>query len=293
VIFGFSYALALAFAFFRSWSSDKPALPYNRYAILAATSTLGFMQMAYYAGRALTPALLFIAFPLLIVFVLFADEFVHTIGEERARLKMHQRLTIGIAACMLIACGGVIGDRFFREAFVLRSNATLLRSCLSSIGEANCWTKMTRQIREKLKQPAGFVLPNGSGVTDKNQAAWQLIPTGMTLENMSGYLLAEKWLAKEQRIFLFIPDAATVLFALKKLNALGLTHSMVDDRSSILRDRAMEAAKRIPEGTIIMVGDMAQQAIEREIYSYLKERWTLERIDGMHSVVVYRLRAKG
>lgn len=294
VILGFSYALALAYALFRSWlSRSKPAGQANRYALIAAVSALGGMQMSYYAGRAVTPVLVFIAFPLLIIFVMIVDDYVHTLYEQATPRSFHERLTIGLVVCMLIACGGVIGDRFFREPFAPRSNGTLLRSCLSLHGgEANCISRMTRQIREKLRQPAGFVLPNGTGVTDENQAAWQLIPTGMTLEDISGYLLAKKWLAKEKRIFLFIPDAATVLFALKKQNALQLTHSMVDDRSSLLRDRAMAVARQIPEGTIIMVGDMVQQAIEREIYAYLQERWMLERIDGMHSIVVYRLRAK-
>lgn len=64
------------------------------------------------------------------------------------------------------------------------------------------------------------------------------------------------------------------------------------DRSLILRDRAMDVAKRSHEGTIIMAGDMAQQPIERDIYSYLRARWTLKRFDGMHSVAVLRLRSK-
>ena len=63
-------------------------------------------------------------------------------------------------------------------------------------------------------------------------------------------------------------------------------------RQATRRARAMDAAKNATEGTIILVGDMVQQAIEREIFSYLQHRWILERIDGGHSVVAYRLKEK-
>lgn len=292
VIFGFAYALALACGLFQSWTHARPE-GRSRNAVLACVAALGIMQLSYYAGRAVTPVLVFLAFPLLILFVLFVDNLVHEFAEHGQAVPRHQWLYAGLAAAMLVACGGVIGDRFFREPFVLRSNATLLRDCLTwHEGRKHCWTGLTHRVRDKLRQPAGFILPNEGGVTDQNQAAWQLIPTGMTLENMSAYLIAKKWLAGQDRIFLFIPDSATVLFALKKRNALGLTHPMVDDRSALLRARAMDAAKHATEGTIILVGDMAQQAIEREIYAYLQQRWILERIDGGHSVVAYRLKAK-
>lgn len=284
VILGFAYALALAYGLFQSWTH---ALPEERYrnAAMACAAALGIVQLSYYAGRSVTP--------LLILFVLFVDTLVHAFAEHGQAAPRHQWLYAGLAAAMLVACGGVIGDRFFREPYVLRSNATLLRDCLTwHEGRQHCWTGLTRRIRDKLRQPAGFILPKDAGVTDKNQASWQLIPTGMTLENMSAYLIAKKWLAGQDRIFLFIPDSATVLFALKKRNALGLTHPMVDDRSALLRARAMDAAKNATEGTIILVGDMVQQAIEREIYTYLQQRWILERIDGGHSVVAYRLKAK-
>lgn len=292
VIFGFAYALALSYGLFRSWTGASSEERY-RYAAMACVAALGIVQLSYYAGRAVTPVLVFLAFPLLILFVLFVDNQIHEFAEHGQTTPRHQWLYAGLAAAMLVACGGVIGDRFFREPYVLRSNATLLRDCLTwHEGRQHCWTGLTRRIRDKLRQPVGFVLPKDAGVTDKNQAAWQLIPTGMTLENMSAYLIAKKWLAGEDRIFLFIPDSATVLFALKKRNALGLTHPMVDDRSAILRGRAMDAAKNATEGTIILVGDMVQQAIEREIYAYLQQRWALERIDGGHSVVAYRLKEK-
>jgi len=292
VIFGFAYALALAYGLFQSWASASPEKRY-RSAAMACAAALGIVQLSYYAGRAVTPVLVFLAFPLLILFVLFIDELVHEFSEHGSATPRHKWLYAVLAAAVLVACGGVIGDRFFREPYVLRSNATLLRDCLTwHVGRTHCWTGLTKRIRDKLRQPVGFVLPKDAGVTDKNQAAWQLIPTGMTLENMSAYLIAKKWLAGEDRIFLFIQDSATVLFALKKRNALGLTHPMVDDRSAILRARAMDAAMNATDGTIILVGDMAQQAIEREIYAYLQQRWILERVDGGHSVVAYRLKAK-
>ena len=292
VIFGFAYALALSYGLFRSWTGASSEEKY-RYAVMACAAALGIVQLSYYAGRAVTPVLVFIAFPLLILFVLFVDNLIHEFAAHGPATQWHQKLYAGLAVVMLVACGGVIGDRFFREPYVLRSNATLLRDCLTwHEGRNHCWTGFTRRIRDKLRQPVGFVLPKDAGVTDKNQAAWQLIPTGMTLENMSAYLIAKKWLAEQEHVFLFIPDSATVLFALKKRNALGLTHPMVDDRSAILRARAMDAAKNATEGTIILVGDMVQQAIEREIFSYLQHRWILERIDGGHSVVAYRLKEK-
>ena len=293
VIFGFAYALALAYGLFRSWTGASSEERY-RHAAMACVAALGIVQLSYYAGRSVTPVLVFLAFPLLILFVLFVDNLIHGFAERGlAATPRYQWLYAGLAAAMLVACGGVIGDRFFREPHVLRSNATLLRECLTwHEGRKHCWTGLTRRIRDKLQQPVGFILPKDAGVTDKNQASWQLIPTDMALENMSAYLIAKKWLAGQDRIFLFIPDSATVLFALKKRNALGLTHPMVDDRSAILRARAMDAAKIATEGTIILVGDMVQQAIEREIYAYLQQRWVLERIDGGHSVVAYRLKAK-
>lgn len=292
VIFGFAYALALSWGMFRAWTAENSELRYRR-AVTACVAALGIVQLSYYAGRAVTPVLIFLAYPLLILFVLFVDDLIHEFNGGKAVIGLHQRIYAALVILMIIACGGVIGDRFFREPYVLRSNATLLRDCLTwHEGRKHCWTGLTRRIRDKLRQPVGFILPRDGGVTDKNQAAWQLIPTGMTLENMSAYLIAKKWLAGQDRIFLFIPDSATVLFALKKRNALGLTHPMVDDRSAMLRARAMEAAKNAPEGTIILVGDMVQQAIEREIYAYLQQHWILERIDGGHSVVAYRLKAK-
>jgi hypothetical protein len=291
VIFGFVYALAFSWGLFRAWTGAN-AEERHRQGVMACVAALGIVQLSYYAGRAVTPVLVFLAFPLMILFVLFVDNLVHEFNERKATVMWHQRLYAGSAVLLIIACGGVIGDRFFREPFVLRSNATLLRECLTwHEGRKHCWTGLTRRIRDKLRQPAGFVLPKEAGVTDKNQAAWQLIPTGMTLENMSAYLLAKKWLDGQDRIFLFISDSANVLFALKKRNALGLTHPMVDDRSLILRDKAFAAAKSVTEGTIIMVGDMSQQPIEREVVEYLRTRWILERIDGGHSVVVYRLKS--
>jgi hypothetical protein len=294
VIFGFAYALALAYALFRSWEPSRyPERHHNRYAVIAATSALGIMQFSYYAGRGVSPVLVLLAFPLLILFVLFVDDCIQSFDGRGERPESHHRLRLALVICMFVACGGVIGDRFFREPYVLRSNATLLRECLSwHPGQAHCWRGLTRRVRGKLSQPAGFVLPKGIGVTDKEPATWQLIPTGTTWENIAAYLLIKKWLSAQERVFLFIPDAATVLFSLKKQNALGLTHAMVDDRSSILRARAMDAAQNISDGTIIMVGDMSQQPIEREIHAYLKQRWRLEQIDTMHGVAVLRVHSK-
>jgi hypothetical protein len=291
VFFGFTYALALSYGLFRSWAGQSVEERF-RYAAMACAASLGIMQLSYYAGRAVTPVLVFIAFPLLILFILFFDRLIDTFTKHGLAMPRYQKLYASLAAVMLVATGGVIGDRFFREPFVLRSNATLLRECLTwHEGRKHCWTGLASRIRDKLRQPAGFVLFKGAEVSDKNQAAWQLIPTGMTLENMAAYSLAKKWLDGQDQIFLFISDSANVLFALKKRNALGLTHPMVDDRSLILRDKAFAAAQSVTEGTIIMVGDMSQQPIEMEIVEYLRKHWVFEQIDGGHSVVVYRLKS--
>lgn len=295
VIFGFTYALGLSYALVSAWLGGASATENrDRYAVIAATSALGIMQFSYYAGRAVTPVLVFLAFPLLILFVLFVDDCAHSFRVERAHWERHQWIKAVLALFALVACGGVIGDRFFREPFVVRSNATLLRNCLwFQADHPNCVRGLTKRIREKLSQPAGFILPNHAGITERDPHSWQLIRTGIHHENMGSYLLAKKWVADQDRMFLFIEDAATVLFVLKKRNALGLTHSMVDDRSSILRGRAMQAAGRISEGTIIMVGTMWQQPIEQEVFAYLQKRWLLEQVDEMYAVKVFRIRSKG
>ena len=295
VIFGFSYALALAYALFKSWKPEAVSRrPHNYYAVMAGTAALGIMQLSYYAERAVTPVLVFIAFPLLIIFVLFIDGFAQRLTGSEQQLGFHHWLVAGLIVSTVIACGGVIGDRFFRAPFVLRSNGILLRSWLSwPPGGPGHGAGLVHSIREKLNQPVGFVLGNESGVTDKNPASWQLIPNSPTTDpDIAAYGLIRKWLNEKDEVFLFSPDSACVLFALKKRNALGLTHPMVDDRSSLLREKAMRVAEGMTAGTIVMVGYLAPQSIETEVYTYLKQHWLLEQIDEGANLTVFRLKSR-
>ena len=294
VIFGFCYAMALAWAWFKSWQpAEASDRPHNYYAVMAGTAALGIMQLSYYAGRGVTPVLVFIAFPLLILFVLFIDAFfVPAAAETDLRRGWHGRLAVGLMAGAVISCGGVIGDRFFREPFVLRSNGVLLRQWLSwPPGGAD--QGLVRGIREKLRQPVGFVLPGGAGVTDKNPSAWQLIPNSPTTDqDIAAHALIRKWAGDQEKVFVFSPDCAYVLFALRKTNALGLTHPMVDDRSALLRAKALRAAEGVTAGTIVMVGYLAARSIETDAWAYLQQHWQMEEIDESAGLKVYRLKAR-
>ena len=67
---------------------------------------------------------------------------------------------------------------------------------------------------------------------------------------------------------------------------------MVDDRSSLLREKAMRVAEGMTAGTIVMVGYLAPQSIETDVYAYLKQHWLLEQIDEGAGLTVFRLRSR-
>ncbi len=88
---------------------------------------------------------------------------------------------------------------------------------------------------------------------------------------------------------MFIRDAPAVLFWLKKRDALGLTNPGIDARSSVLRDRAVRAAKGAPDRTIMVVGELSQLALEEEILSWLRKHRLVRQIDQQEDVVAYQL----
>ncbi|NDH53956.1 MAG: hypothetical protein EBY24_18665 [Betaproteobacteria bacterium] len=294
VIFGFCYAMALAWAWFKSW---QPAAgsdwPHNHHAIMAGTAALGIMQLSYYAGRGVTPVLVFIAFPLLIIFVVFIDS-LFAPASAGGRRGSGGRIIAGLVTVALISCGGVIGDRFFRQPFVLRSNGVLLRHWLSwPPGGALPGPGLIPSLAEKLRQPVGFVVPGSGEVTNQNPSAWQLIPNSPTTDqDIAAYTLIRKWARDQREVFVFSPDSAYVLFALKKTNALGLTHPMVDDRSVLLREKALRAAERITAGTVVMVGYLAAGSIETAVWAHLQEHWLMEEVDESAGLKVYRLQSR-
>jgi hypothetical protein len=291
LIFAFGYAIALAHAFFKSRVRNGDGLAHNYYSVIAAIAVLGIAEFQYYAGRAVTPALTFLAFPLIMLFVLLIDRLVHSLN-SKAR-TVHTWGSAALAAAALIGCGGVLADRYFREPYVLRSNANLLRNCLSLSDAAGPCVSAFHSVARKLQQPAPFVLANGTP-TDVEPARWQIVPTKETTEQtISAYLLARKWLANEQRLFIFIPDPHAVLFALGKRNALGLSHPMVDAESPSLRIMAERAADNAKAGTPILVGNLEQLAPPmRALHARISERWSLKKIDSRGGIDVFLLQPR-
>jgi hypothetical protein len=294
LIFAFGYGIALAHAFFRCWKrDDEPRATGNYYSVIAAIAVLGVAEFSYYAGRSVTPALTFLAFPLIMLFVLLVDRLAYAVRRQEPGMNRHCWPNALAAVLTIVACGGVLADRFFREPYVLRSNASMLRNCLSTSDAAGACLTVVQAISKRLKQPAAFVLADGTP-TDREPGTWQLVPTKETTEQtISAYLLARKWMPDESRLFIFIPDPSAVLFALRKRSALGLSHPMVDAQSSWLRNIAQRAADEAAEGKIIFVGNLEQLAPEmREIHARLAARWALQKVDGRGGVNAMRLQMK-
>jgi hypothetical protein len=275
VILGFSYALAFAIGM-AGVGGTEAGRPPRRHAAIGAIAAFGMLQLSYYAGRATDAVLTFLAFPLIMLFVLTVDGVIREISQRKRPAGWVNWFYAGLFCCVLAAAGGMVGDRFFRGSYVMRSNGVILRDLFS--GGRDLGAAMAK-IRGKLRQPAGFLSADGQGPANDDFGNWQVIPSAPTTEDIAAYLMVKKWLGSEREIFLFTPDSATVLFALKMRNALGLTHPMVDDRSAILRARALRVAKRITAGTIIIVGYMPPDSIEAEVYAYLQTKWRLQEID--------------
>jgi hypothetical protein len=297
IIPSLAYAITFSFVIFYSWAGKYSGGEVDkRITLLGCTSVLGIAQLSYYAGRAATPVLLFISFPLIIIFIYFVDSVFNAFKERKItnfgfnRLEYKNTTYLILIVLIFIVSGGVIFDRLYRPISPLRSNSILLRECLTfERGGVNCVNQMFKSIREKLRYPSGFILPGGVEGTFEGQELWQVIPNGMAGTNIGAYLLVKKWIPYQDKAYIFITNSASVFFSLKKQNALGLSCPMVEDRSPILRGTALSNIEHIKEGQLIFVGDLSRQPIEEEIMNYLKLHWSLVKVDELYGVVAYRL----
>ncbi len=295
---GLAYALTFCYSIYYCWIRRGQKNSGTRVIkILGCTSILGIVQLSYYAGRAVTPALLFISFPLLIIFTYFIEKICISIKEGKLlKLKIEPsgyqfQINFVLIFAVLVVSGGILLDRLYRPISPLRSNSILLRECLKfEGGNPGCFYGMLKGIKAKLRYPSGFILPGGEEGTFQREDLWQVIPNGMTGTNIGAYLLVKKWLPNEGKAYIFITNSASVFFSLKKQNALGLSCPMVEDRSPTLRGEALSKISNAKEGELIFVGDLSRQPIEEEIIAYLNQHWKLEKIDELYGVIAYRLK---
>jgi hypothetical protein len=252
---------------------------------------LGIMQLSYYAGRAVTPALTFLTFPLVIITVAFVDDLSCRDWGATPAVRPTFRWIAGLLAAAAIVSGGMLGDRFFREPATLRSNGVLLRYFLSKHPADGL--HQLALIPDKLSQPVGFIKRGSFALTEARPEQWQLIPNApTTTEDLSAYRLASRWLKGQGSAVIMSPDAATVLFALRVRNAIGLTHAMVDDRSALLRERALTLASRLSSGTVLLVGTIAPRSIEEEVLQELRRTWVMRTVDHDGKVLAIQLQKR-
>jgi hypothetical protein len=280
VLFGFPYALCLAYTLFNSWRSEDKHGEAPALALIGALCTLGIVQFFYYVGRSATPVLVLLAFPLAILFVLAFDKTWSSL--QRTIFETRINLFPAVFGLLLVAgMSGVFADRFFRPMTVTGSNSTILRSCLSDGDLRICKpNKIVKSLWRKMQEPVGFPAnyPGAGGWSPQ--------------ENEQAYALVQKHLKAEPKVFLFIADSAAVLFFTRKTNGLGLTHSMVDGRSPTLVARALRAVDNLTEGTIVIVGDTRSSKTDEQILTAMRERWLFCPLESKTLVSAYQLQEK-
>ncbi|MCE7527856.1 hypothetical protein [Polynucleobacter sp. IMCC 30228] len=295
ILFGLFYSISVGYTAFKLWTLKGDSRDLRNVIILGCISLLGIMQLSYYAGRAVTPVLVFISFPLVIIAIYFYDRLIseYKFWQISTNLFSPKNIIAILFFIFIISFslfGGVLFDRLFRPVSPIRSNSIILRECFLPKLNKDCFKRsFYAGIKDKFQWPTGFIGPN-SITSSASQNLWQLIPTGMGGENIAMYIMAKKWFSDSDG-YIFTWDSATLFFALRKNNPLGLTHSMVDDRSQILRARAYANINDISSvGKVIIVGDMSRQPLEQEIFQMLKDKNKLTAIESFGGVNVYRIR---
>ena len=279
MLFGFSYALGLAYAMFGAWRAKETGRDSASLAFIGALCMLGIVQFSYYIGRSATPVLVFLAFPLAILFIYVLDRIWSSFPGASSGSNPYRIVGV-LGLIVLIGMGGVFADRFFRPISPMMSNSTILRSCLASWEARNCsLRKIVLNIRQKIQEPVGFPV-NEAGGWSTNQ------------ENREAYGLIRKFQGDEAKVLLFITDSAVVLFLTKKENQLGFAHSMVDGLSPTLVARARRALDSISEGSVVIIGDTTRSQADQELLAELRKRWAFCWLESRETVTAYRLERK-
>jgi hypothetical protein len=178
VLFGFAYALGLAYALFGAWRASETGRDPVRLALLGALCMLGITGFSYYLGRSATPLLVFLAFPLAILFVVVVDViWSKSLASSAGAGAYHVAGVLALA--ILAGMGGVFADRFFRPMGVTASNSTILRACLGGIELRRCNPySVVSSLRRQMREQPGFPehAPGAGGWSPReNQEAYELI----------------------------------------------------------------------------------------------------------------------
>ena len=291
ILFGFVYATTLAFTGFQALSGG---LDLRRLAGIAAVAAAGTLQFYYYVGRSATPILVFIALPMLLLFLLSCDW---------ALSAWRQRRTVALpvlAPVVLVAglvafgyMGGALVDRFFEPISRDLPNATLLRACLfSKAGAPVC----------SVKRMVGLIRGN-----DVRQGEYPSTESGGSLtythlENQSSYALIRR-IAHEQkgRLFLFAADPVPIIFHSSPIDAsriaypplaLGLVYPAVDGLSPTLRARALGVLGGAKAGDVVIRGSLPLSDLDTRGLMEIEKSWMLCPIDSLETVAAYKLQAK-
>jgi hypothetical protein len=287
VVFGLVYGCALAIAGYQSLTGVKDA---RWSAGLAALAALGVLHFYYYVARSTTPALVFLALPMMLLVLLACDWAVDALRARReAGLPILALPALGAGFALFVCMGTVLADRLYDPINQNSSNSMLLRACMLGGEPTLC------SIRRMMQLVAGTDIVAGTYPHTQSGGA---LP-----ENEPAFNLTQRFaIDGSRRVLIFGNDPVPVIFhsprnvasrIIYPPHALGITYPSVDGLSRTLRTRALASLEGLRAGDILIRGKLPIYELDKQALSLIEGRWLLCSKEKIGTVEAFELVAPG